>query len=72
MALKSEAQLSGNIANSPPSSMKPETSNVADMTPALPPHMESIRSQTAEEVVKGMARAPLFMTSLEDAGADGT
>ena len=42
------------------------------MTPSLPPHMASVRSQTAGEVVKQMTRTPLFMTSLEDAEADGT
>ena len=52
--------------------MKPAPQQVAEMTPSLPPHMESHRSQTVEDTVKKLARAPLFMTSLEDAEADGT
>lgn len=38
--------------------------------PALPPHMESVRSHTPEEIVRMMKRVPLFMTSLEEAEAD--
>lgn len=71
VAPQPEPQLSSKIANPVPSSMKTESAKVVDMTPSLPPHMESVRSQTAEEIVKKMARAPLFMTSLEDAEADG-
>lgn len=51
---------------------KSEHPEVIDMTPSLPPHMQSIRSQTAEKVVKEMARTPLFMTSLEDTEGAGT
>lgn len=42
-------------------------------TPALPPQMESVRSHTADDIVRMMNRTPLFMTSLEDAegGDDG-
>ncbi|CAF9922062.1 MAG: hypothetical protein ALECFALPRED_002008 [Alectoria fallacina] len=41
-------------------------------TPALPPHMASVRSHTADEIVQMMNRTPLFMTSLEStAGEDG-
>ena len=72
VALKPETEPSSNIASSTPSQMKSEPAKGVDMTPSLPPHMESIRSQTAEETVRKMARAPLFMTSLEDAEADGT
>ena len=38
-------------------------------TPALPPHMASVRSHTADEIVELMNRTPLFMTSLQ--GTDG-
>ena len=72
MGLKPESELSSEITNSAPSSMNPEPAKAVNMTPSLPPHMESIRSQTAEETVREMTRAPLFMTSLEDAQADGT
>lgn len=41
-----------------------------DPLPALPPHMESIRSHTTDEIVQMMKRVPLFMTSLEEAEAD--
>lgn len=42
-------------------------------TPALPPHMESVRSHTADDIVRMMNRTPLFMTSLEGSeGDDGT
>lgn len=43
-------------------------------TPALPPQMESVRSHTADDIVRMINRTPLFMTSLEDAegGDDGT
>lgn len=40
-------------------------------TPSLPPQMASVRSHTADEIVQMMNRTPLFMTSLEDAGAEG-
>ncbi|MCJ1463049.1 hypothetical protein MMC07_001653 [Pseudocyphellaria aurata] len=42
-------------------------------TPALPPVMESVRSHTADDMVRMLNRTPLFMTSLEDAenGDDG-
>ena len=39
--------------------------------PPLPPQMESFRSHTADEIIQMMKRTPLFMTSLEDAEADG-
>lgn len=39
-----------------------------DTTPSLPPHMASVRSHTADEIVQMMNRTPLFMTSLENAG----
>lgn len=71
VALKPEPPPSGKMTNSTPSSRKSEPVKVVDMTPSLPPHMESVRSQTAEEIVRKMARAPLFMTSLEDAEAGG-
>ena len=40
-------------------------------TPALPPHMASVRSHTADEIVQMMNRTPLFMTSLESTEGDG-
>lgn len=40
------------------------------LLPALPPHMESVRSHTPDEIVRMMKRVPLFMTSLEEAEAD--
>ncbi len=42
-----------------------------DSTPTLPPHMESVRSHTADEIVKMMNQTPLFMTSLENADPEG-
>ena len=36
--------------------------------PSIPPQMESVRAHTAEEIVKMINKAPLFMTSLDDAG----
>lgn len=42
-----------------------------DSTPMLPPHMESVRSHTADEIVKMMNQTPLFMTSLENADLAG-
>ena len=40
-------------------------------TPTPPPQMESVRSRTADEIVEMMGRTPLFMTSLDQAGAEG-
>lgn len=40
-------------------------------TPALPPHMASVRSHTADEIVQLMNRTPLFMTSLQDTDGEG-
>ena len=40
-------------------------------TPALPPHMASVRSHTADEIVQMMNRTPLFMTSLESTEGEG-
>ncbi len=40
-------------------------------TPALPPQMGSVRSHTADEIVKMMSQTPLFMTSLEDTDGEG-
>ena len=40
-------------------------------TPALPPHMASVRSHTADEIVQMMNRTPLFMTSLEGTDVEG-
>lgn len=40
-------------------------------TPALPPHMASVRSHTADEIVQMMNRTPLFMTSLETTEGEG-
>lgn len=40
-------------------------------TPAMPPHMASVKSHTADEIVQMMNRTPLFMTSLENAGDEG-
>lgn len=40
-------------------------------TPALPPHMASVRSHTADEIVQMMNRTPLFMTSLESTDGEG-
>lgn len=47
-----------------------KSQNAEVVLPPLPPHMESVRSHTAEEVVHMMSKTPLFMTSLEDT-ADG-
>ena len=40
-------------------------------TPALPPHMASVRTHTADEIVQMMNRTPLFMTSLENTEGEG-
>lgn len=40
--------------------------------PALPPHMASVRTHTADEIVQMMNRTPLFMTSLESTEGEGT
>ena len=40
-------------------------------TPALPPHMASVRTHTADEIVQMMNRTPLFMTSLESTEGEG-
>lgn len=40
-------------------------------TPALPPHMASVRSHTADEIVHMMNRTPLFMTSLDNSEGEG-
>ncbi len=69
---ESEHQLSRKIAKPTPSPPKSQHSKAIDMTPSLPPHMQSARLHTAEEIVKEMARTPLFMTSLEDADGAGT
>ncbi|KAL9101108.1 MAG: hypothetical protein Q9163_003602 [Psora crenata] len=34
--------------------------------PAIPPHMQGMRSRTADEVVQMMGRTPLFMTTMDD------
>ena len=39
--------------------------------PELPPHMASVRSHTANEIVEMMNRTPLFMTSLDNAENEG-
>ena len=41
------------------------------ITPTLPPHMASVRSHTADEIVQMMNRTPLFMTSLEETEGEG-
>lgn len=38
--------------------------------PALPPQLESVRSHTADDIVRMIRRTPLFMTSLDDAEGD--
>lgn len=40
-------------------------------TPALPPHMASVRTHTADEIVQMMNRTPLFMNSLESTEDEG-
>ena len=40
-------------------------------TPALPPHMASVRSHTADEIVQMMNRTPLFMTSIGKTQEEG-
>ena len=60
-------------ASNPPSvpfPLPPKSHDEGALLPPLPPHMESVRSHTAEEVVQMMSKTPLFMTSLEDT-ADG-
>ena len=53
-----------------PFPLSPKSQHGDVILPPLPPHMESVRSHTAEEVVQMMSKTPLFMTSLEDT-ADG-
>ena len=40
-------------------------------TPALPPHMASVRTHTADEIVQMMNHTPLFMTSLDSTEGEG-
>ena len=57
----------------PPSVPFPLPSNLQvgePSLPRLPPQMESVRSHTADEIIKTVNKTPLFMTSLEDA-SDG-
>ena len=53
-----------------PFPLPPKSQDEGVVLPSLPPHMESVRSHTTEEVVQMMSKTPLFMTSLEDT-ADG-
>lgn len=39
--------------------------------PSLPPHMQSVRSHTADEIVDLLKKTPLFMTSLDDSNGEG-
>ena len=60
-------------SSSVPFPIKPKPQHNHGPTPALPPHMESVRSHTADDIVRMMNRTPLFMTSLEGSeGDDGT
>ena len=63
---------SAQASNQPsvPFPLPPKSQDERAILPSLPPHMESVRSHTAEEVVQMMSKTPLFMTSLEDT-ADG-
>ncbi|KAL8924520.1 MAG: hypothetical protein Q9208_003995 [Pyrenodesmia sp. 3 TL-2023] len=45
---------------------KPATGQDASTAPPLPPAMESVRSYSADEVVRMMKKTPLFMTNLEE------
>lgn len=45
---------------------KPATGQDASTTPSLPPAMDSVRSYSADEVVRMMKKMPLFMTNLEE------
>ena len=49
----------------------PQISSRDELRPSLPPGADSIRSHTAEDIVKMMGRSPLFMTSLEDTVGEG-
>lgn len=55
-----------------PKQQKDHEDDSTPLLPSLPPQMESIRSHRPDEIVRLMKRTPLFMTSLEDAGDDGT
>lgn len=70
-SLKLEKRSEPQLPSKSTSTMNSESQKPVNMAPSLPPQLQSIRSQTAEEIVKNMARAPLFMTSLEEAEADG-
>lgn len=45
---------------------KPAAAGDASTTPSLPPAMDSIRSYSADEIVRMMKKTPLFMTNLEE------
>ena len=40
--------------------------------PSLPPDVEAMRGQSANDIVKMLGRSPLFMTSLDDIDEEGT
>lgn len=41
------------------------------IAPLMPPHMSSVKSHTADEIVQMMNKTPLFMTSLEGEENEG-
>ncbi|CAF9933511.1 MAG: hypothetical protein HETSPECPRED_008677 [Heterodermia speciosa] len=51
-----------------PFPLPPKSKDEEVTLPAIPPQMESVRAHTAEEIVQMINKAPLFMTSLDDAG----
>ena len=51
-----------------PFPLPPKTKDEEITLPSIPPQMESVRAHTAEEIVQMINKAPLFMTSLDDAG----
>lgn len=53
-----------------PKEHKKDGHDLPDPLPALPPHMESVRSHTTDEIVQMMKRVPLFMSSLAEAEAE--
>lgn len=51
-----------------PFPLPPKTKDEEITLPSIPPQMASVRAHTAEEIVQMINKAPLFMTSLDDAG----
>ena len=54
------------VDTSLPFPIKPTSEAQREAMPQLPPHIQSVRSYTTDEVVEMIEKTPLFMTSLEN------